>query len=131
MIQENLNGILKMSGRNWFRLGCLMATALAFVQSVVSVIKDCNSDFTVNWAYYVLSVLLVGILMFVINGIWLEGYLVRRAVIKIRSIGMEIVIGCGDIFNQKGVSVVGVNDFFDTVVDDCYISLQGKYRFIY
>ena len=84
--------------------------------------KDCREDFSVNWPVYALSVVLVGALVFAINGIWLEGYLVRKAVIKIRSIGMEIVIGRGDIFKQTGVAVVGVNDFFDTVVDDCHIS---------
>ena len=102
-----------------------MATALAFVQSVVSVVQECNKGFAVNPVYYSLSVLFVGILIFVVNGVWLEGYLVRKAVIKIRSIGMEIVIERGDIFNQNGVSVIGVNDFFDTVVDDRHISGQS------
>ena len=118
----NWDKSVKMSCRNWFRLGCSMATALAFVQSVVSVVQECNKGFAVNPVYYSLSVLFVGILIFVVKGIWLDGYLVRMAVIKIRSIGIEIAIGRGDIFNQKGVSVVGVNDFFDTVVDDCHIS---------
>ena len=114
-----------MNFKIWMRLICSGVTALAFVQSVFSVMKECREGLSVNWLIYLSSVVLVGILIFVVNGVWLEGYLVRKTVIKIRSIGMEIVIERGDIFNQNGVSVIGVNDFFDTVVDDRHISGQS------
>lgn len=114
-----------MNFKIWVRLICSGVTALAFVQSVFSVMKDCCEGLSVNWPVYALSVVIVSALVFAINGVWFEGYLVRKAVIKIRSIGMEIVIGRGDIFKQNGVAVVGVNDFFDTVVDDCHISGQS------
>ena len=114
-----------MSFKILVRLICSGVTALAFVQSAFSVMNNCREGLSINWPVYVLIVFFIGVLVFAINGILLEGYLVRKAIIKIRSIGMEIVIERGDIFNQKGVSVIGVNDFFDTVVDDCHIRGQS------
>ena len=38
---------------------------------------------------------------------------------------MEVNIKRGDLFKEIGVIVIGVNDFFDTIVDDTHISSRS------
>lgn len=38
---------------------------------------------------------------------------------------MEVNIKRGDLFKETGVIVIGVNDFFDTIVDDTHISSRS------
>lgn len=115
--------------KNYIRLGCAFVTALAFVQAIVSVVRLYDESFVLPMFAFCVSVIIVSAIVFCVNGYLLEGFLVRRAVIKICSIGMEIHVFQGDILKQDGVSVIGVNDFFDTTIDDKHIrgnSVHGQ-----
>lgn len=114
--------------RHVIRIILAMFYGLTVVQSVASipVLKE------VTWGdkslLYWVWVLIFGAIIFIVNGFWIEGYLVRRARIDVKAIGMSVLVKRGDIFREDGVSVIGVNDFFDTVVDDTHIandSLHG------
>ena len=72
--------------------------------------------------WYCCSVFLVGLAIFFVNGFWLEGNLKSSACIRVGAIGMDVHVSYGDVFSEQGVVVIGVNDFFDTLVDDCHIS---------
>ena len=108
--------------RNCVRLAVSLFAALTIVQSFLSVAKELCPETTISVFLYIFAVALLGFAIFIANGFFLEGYLVRSASIPIRSIGMRINVKRGDIFTEDGVVVVGVNDFFDTVVDDHHIS---------
>ena len=70
-------------------------------------------------------VAVVAIGMFFVQGYFVEGFLLRRARIELRGIGMRIGIFKGDLFVQDGVIVIPVNDFFDTLVDDVHIAKKS------
>lgn len=73
-------------------------------------------------------ILVCAILVFFVQGFCIEGFLLRRACLELRGIGMSIGVFKGDLFAQEGVIVIPVNDFFDTLVDDIHIakgSLHG------
>lgn len=73
--------------------------------------------------------LIVALVVFIVQGYWVEGFLCKSVVLPLHGIGSKIRILKGDIFQQEGLTVVHVNDFFDTLVDDIHIasnSLHGK-----
>ena len=108
--------------RNWVRLAVSLFVALTIVQSLLSVAKDLHPGTTISAFMYICTVVLLGFAIFIVNGFYIDGYLVRSATIPIHSIGMSVKVKRGDIFSEDGVVVIGVNDFFDTVVDDHHIS---------
>lgn len=116
-----------MTIKNLIRLLCSGCVGLAFVQSVVSVLRECGRCQSAGVGSYLFWVGLITILIFVANGFLMEGFLVRKAIIRIESIGMEICIGCGDIFKKPGVVVIGVNDFFDSLVDQIHINKESMH----
>ena len=111
--------------RNIVRFVVAIVTSLAVVQSLYSGIEMYNKDISIPIWLYVILVLSIGIMIFCCNGLWLEGYLRKKAKITIKSIGMEVNIKRGDLFKETGVIVIGVNDFFDTIVDDTHISSRS------
>ena len=115
--------------RNVVRYIVAIVTGMAVARSILSVVEMYDKDFTISLWLNVISIVIIGTIIFCCNGLWLEGYLRQKARIAIKSIGMEVNIIRGDLFKETGVIVIGVNDFFDTIVDDTHISsrsLHGK-----
>lgn len=111
--------------RNIVRYLVSIVTGIAVVQSILSAIEMYAKGFNIPLWFYVISILVIGSVIFCCNGLWLEGYLRKKAKITIKSIGMEVNIKRGDLFKETGVIVIGVNDFFDTIVDDTHISSRS------
>lgn len=108
--------------KNWIRFLCAAVTALTLVLSILNEVKECCPKFMLEPMFYIYVTLLIAVAIYVVNGIWIEGFLVREAVIKMSSIGAEIHVKRGDVFSCDGVAVIAVNDFFDTRVDDRHIN---------
>lgn len=115
--------------------------AIIFIQSILSSITVCwlfveahNALETAHpWeiTFWILILIgaIIGVAWFFINGFSVQGFLKSHIVIKSNAIQSEINIYFGDIFKSKGCIAVGVNDFFDSLVDDSHISsnsLHGK-----
>lgn len=118
-----------MSRKNLLRMFCSVVSALAFVQSVVSVVVMFKNDFAISGIYFAALVFVTAVLVYIVNGLLIEGFLVQRAMIRLSSVGVEICVQRGDILDCEGVAVIAVNDFFDTLVDDRHISaasVHGK-----
>lgn len=111
--------------RNIVRYLVSIVTGIAVVQSILSAIEMYAKGFNIPLWFYVISILVIGSVIFCCNGLWLEGYLRKKAKITIKSIGMEVNIKRGDLFKETGVIVIGVNDFFDTIVDNTHISSRS------
>lgn len=97
-------------------------TGLSVILAILSAIEKCGAHPVVGLVGFVVSAVVIACACFVVNGFWLEGFLVRKAVLEFKNIGMRICVKKGNLFSQKGVIVVAVNDFFDTVVDDQHIN---------
>lgn len=111
--------------RNWRRFSYAAVAAFTLVHSVLSVVQGFCPKFAPGPLSYICATLLIACGAYVINGIWIEGFLIGEAIIKISSIGTEIHVKRGDIFDCDGVAVVAVNDFFDTRVDDRHINADS------
>ncbi len=108
--------------KNVLRIILALFYGLTVVQSIASIPMECKLEPLHNPWCYIVCVFVVGVGIFIVNGFLIEGYLKRRARIRVGAVGMEVNVSYGDIFNENGVAVIGVNDFFDTLVDDCHIS---------
>ena len=65
----------------------------------------------------ILFVIIVGLCFFVIDGVFIRGYLRPVIMIKNKLIdSTKITIAFGNIFSEKGTAVIAVNEFFDNEV---------------
>lgn len=72
--------------------------------------------------------LVVGSLWFALNGFVITGFLRRSIEITSNAFDTPITIMFGDLFAQDGYKAIGVNEFFDSTVDEKHIasnSLHG------
>ncbi|MBN2456381.1 MAG: hypothetical protein JXB29_07610 [Sedimentisphaerales bacterium] len=64
----------------------------------------------------------IGIIYFLIDGLWLTGFLKRSIEITSNAIDSSITVMFGDLFAQKGYKAISVNEFFDSAVDNKHVS---------
>ncbi|MDW3098839.1 MAG: DUF6430 domain-containing protein [Alphaproteobacteria bacterium] len=89
------------------------------------------SDANVKLPYTVfLAVSLgAGVLLYILDGYFLNGHLKRRVEITSHGLSTKIFVEFGDLFAQSGWKAVATNDFFDSIVDEDLVSsesLHGK-----
>lgn len=82
---------------------------------------------TINLTYWQLFGLSasIGVVWFIVDGLWFAGYLKNRIEIKSNGFDTRIIIKYGDLFNEAGWRAIPVNDFFDSIVDDRHISSKS------
>ena len=79
-----------------------------------------------------LSLLLMSGIAFGINLVWylvdgylLLGFLRKKVIIASNAFPTKVTVEFGDIFKHPGWKVIGVNDFFDSLVDESHISSES------
>lgn len=88
-----------------------------------------NADLQWDLEWFILLGLLPGILWFLADGYLIGGFLRREVSISDPFNDAKITIQIGDLFDRKGWKAIGVNDFFDSLVDEDLVasnSLHGK-----
>ena len=68
---------------------------------------------------------LFGLVWLSVDGLWFSGFLKHNIEIKSSGFDTKIITKFGDIFQQDGWKAIAVNDFFDSIVDDCYVSSRS------
>lgn len=71
-----------------------------------------------------------GLVTFVVDGIYRTGYLRREVVIPTRVETTNFTMKYGDIFQEEGWKAIGVNDFFDSVVDEDLVSSKSLHGIV-
>ena len=84
-----------------------------------------NADFKVSYCYYLLGSVAIGLSLFIFDGHFVGGFLKKKIVISSNSFDTHITIKFGNIFDQKGVKAIAVNNFFDSIVDDDLVSKRS------
>lgn len=106
----------------------LMASGTLFL-GVESYEVIANNDLEFSWVYFWVGSAALSIILWIAHGLVFDGYMRGRISITSNIIDGSINIMFGDLLKQKGWKVIGVNDFFDSQVDDVLISsntLHGK-----
>ena len=64
-----------------------------------------------------IGIIIFGVFCFIIDGIWIRGYLLYKVTITNKIFdGTKIIIEFGDIFEKNGLTVISVNEYFDNAV---------------
>ena len=81
-----------------------------------------NSDVNLQFAHFAGFVVALGVTFFLVDGNYLAGYLKRSITIQSNSFDSKVIVKFGDLFKMNGWKAIGVNDFFDNVVDEDLVS---------
>ena len=84
-----------------------------------------TSKISVHFWMLILAGSIIGLIWFFVDGFLFEGFLKKKIVIKSNAIDVQIEIFFGDIFKQKGWKAIGVNEYFDSSVDDSHVSAKS------
>ena len=88
-----------------------------------------NTDFHLGyWAFLLIS-LVLGIAIYVADGIFLSGYMLNKATIK-NDYGTALTIEFGDLFERDGWTAISVSDFFNSTVDEDLISSKSLHGIV-
>ena len=104
-----------------------MGAIFLFIEAF-EVVTDANVQF--SFVNFLLISAIVGIIIFLVDGFFLSGFLKNKVEIKNYGLDTKIFIEFGDLFAQEGWKAVGVNDFFDSIVDEDLVSSQSLHGHI-
>ena len=89
-----------------------------------------NSDAKLSYYCFILLSIVIGISLFFIDGYYLSGFLKNRTEIKSSGFDTKVAIVFDDLFAQDGWKAIGVNDFFDSIVDDVLVSSKSLHGIV-
>ncbi|MBR5227339.1 MAG: hypothetical protein IKV94_01710 [Clostridia bacterium] len=98
----------------------IFATVAGFVLSILGTPKEFN-------IWFLIATLIVFILIYIIIFFY---YRFWCTTVKLKIGKVDLTVKVGDMFNQDGMKVIPMNEYFDTQVDDIIISqtsLNGLY----
>lgn len=84
-----------------------------------------NNDLNFPYDCFLIIGVFLGIASFFVDGFFLSGFMRRELVLPIASADTVFRIKFGDIFEEDGWKVVGVNNFFDNIVDEDLVSSKS------
>lgn len=81
-----------------------------------------NDDVKLSFLCFIAFSVVIGVAFFWIDGRFISGFLRKEVTIKCNSFDSTLIVKFGDLFEQDGWKAIGVNDFFDSVVDEDLVS---------
>ena len=97
--------------------------AIGASSTVLSIVGKSLNDFTDNIWYSILCVVVVFIVLSILLYLFLGKVYQNSVSMKIGN--TKVTIECGDIFEYKGMKVIGCDSHFDTRVDDIIVSRKS------
>ena len=83
-----------------------------------------NTDFHMGYFWFLGVSALIGIGIYLVDGLWVSGFMRNIARIK-NDYGTEITLKFGDIFESDGWIAISVGDFFNSAVDEDLVSSKS------
>jgi len=102
--------------------------AIFLVLEAFEVLTDGNV--TMPFALFVLIGLMPGLAFFFLDGYCISGFLRREVEIPNPGNDTKITVKFGDLFSESGWKAIGVNDFFDSTVDEDLVSSQSLHGLV-
>lgn len=98
-------------------------TGLGISWLISEILLTCNSQLKANISYILSFGLLLSLIYFSFEGLYLKGYLRRCITIALNNANLHICFG--DLFKFEGVTAISMNEYFDTEVDDKYVAKRS------
>ena len=102
--------------------------AIFLILEAFEVLTDGNVK--VPFVLFILIGLLPGVIFFLVDGYKISGFLRREVEIPNPGNDTKIVVKFGNLFAEEGWKAIGVNDFFDSIVDEDLVSSQSLHGYV-
>lgn len=111
------------------RMGTAFLGALGAMELIDWLRKQCEVHVQISPCTFCVILAFLTVAWFVIDGMCVSGFLMKRITIKGPHIRTNINIFVGDLLSQEGCAIVPSNDFFDNVVNEDLVtekSIEGQ-----
>ncbi|MEM6676286.1 MAG: macro domain-containing protein [Pseudomonadota bacterium] len=111
---------------NWRKLIQDVLVALGAIFLLIEsyeVVSDTNIQ--LSFTFFLIIVILAGGIHFLLDGYYWTGFLKNEVELPHQGFDTKIRVKVGDLFEEKGWKAIGVNDFFDHVVDEDLVSSRS------
>ena len=111
---------------NWRKLIQDVLVALGAIFLLIEsyeVVSDTNIQ--LSFTYFLIIVILAGGIHFLLDGYYWTGFLKNEVELPHQGFDTKIRVKVGDLFEEDGWKAIGVNDFFDHVVDEDLVSSRS------
>ena len=87
--------------------------------------EKCGVEISLSPGEWVLSWIVLCLVWFLVDGLLVSGFLVKRVEIDLPNLRTCINIFAGDLLEQSGCAIIPSNDFFDTVVNETIVAAKS------
>ena len=107
------------------RIGTAFLGALGMMELLAWLCEQCEINVAVAPTTFCVILTTLTVAWFMIDGLCVSGFLIRRVTVKIPHIRTNINIFTGDLLSQEGCAIVPANDFFDNVVNEDLVAAKS------
>ena len=107
------------------RFGTAFLGALGAIELFAWFCEQCKINVAVAPTTFCFILAVLTAVWFLIDGLCVSGFLIRRVTIKMPHIRTNINIFIGDLLSQGGCAIVPANDFFDNVVNEDLVAAKS------
>lgn len=107
------------------RVGAAFLGALGVMELLAWLCEQCEINVAVVPTTFCFILAVLTAIWFLIDGLCVSGFLIRRVTIKMPHIRTNINIFTGDLLSQEGCAIVPANDFFDNVVNEDLVAAKS------
>ena len=107
------------------RTGTAVFGALGAMELIAWLCGQCKVDVQIPPIAFCCILGALAVSWFVIDGLCVSGFLIRRVTVKMPHIRTNINIFTGDLLSQEGCAIVPANDFFDNVVNEDLVAAKS------
>ena len=107
------------------RMGAAFLGALGAMELLAWLCERCKVNVLISPTAFCCVLVALTVAWFVIDGLCISGFLIRRVAIKMPHIRTNINIFTGDLLSQEGCAIVPANDFFDDVVNEDLVAAKS------
>lgn len=89
-----------------------------------------NKDVLMPYLLFLTVGAVPGVILFVVDGYYFGGFLRDELVVPTQASETEFKLKYGDMFEEDGWKAIGVNDFFDSAVDEDLVSSGSLHGYV-
>lgn len=107
------------------KFGACILGVLGTIDLCCMLAEKCGVEMSLPpWAW-ILSAIVLCLVWYLIDGMFVSGFLVKRVEIDLPNLRTTINIFAGDLLDQSGCAIVPANDFFDNVVNESIVAAKS------
>ncbi len=107
------------------KFGTCFFGGLGIIDLSCMLVEKCGVELCLSPCVWIFIVIALSTLWYFIDGMVVSGFLVKRIKIDLQNLRTRINVFPGDLFVQRGCTIVSANDFFDNVVNESIVAAKS------